>query len=561
LSVRIARLEALGLGSIACLTIFVFLWGFNGDSPICTHNDESYFALPALNILTSRDPNPHTFINPASTLIYPLAGYYALLEQATSNRYIDHDQPPWLMCAQQIETLIKWPRLANVFLLLATILFLYLAGRDWVGKDAAMLGVLLYSLNPMVVYYSQILRPDTLANFFICLAMLLLGMAAVTPTNRKLAVALGVCSGLAISTRYFCVALIPPLLAVYGISFFETEQNQQRKELALSLLFALICSLFSFFCTSPFVFLDYQQAVKDLSFESQSQFSRVAGLGPLGNFRYYFARVLPRTMGTLLTLMSLLGLVLKLKHSEKKTVIYSILSLFIIGGTCLNSRHWDRWIIPMLPIVCLLTGFALTSSYAMISQFCEHRVSVKSARFLTFIVCTIFCAYAFLIPVRNILCLEIQKGDLSGRAKAFYFVKEHIPEHSKIACDMSWDWPDRDRYIVLENIWRPDFVPPRPHNYYLPEDLAKQGYQFMIVQRENRRDYSLAKQNLYPREARFYSELRKHAPLLYTSYAKPRFNVLGKEVKDMFTAVEVYDLRPLAQGIYPQTNYHLQDGY
>src|SRR6516164_3332083 len=99
---RTTKLEILALGSIMFLSFCAFFWGLNGDSPICIENDEQCFALPALQILINHDPNPHTFINPASTLIYPLVAYYAILEKVTGDKYINRHQLPWLMCAQKI---------------------------------------------------------------------------------------------------------------------------------------------------------------------------------------------------------------------------------------------------------------------------------------------------------------------------------------------------------------------------------------------------------------------------------------------------------------------------
>ena len=112
---------------------------------------------------------------------------------------------------------------------------------------------------------------------------------------------------------------------------------------------------------------------------------------------------------------------------------------------------------------------------------------------------------------------------------------------------MSWDWPDRDEYTILENVWRPDFVPPRPHNYYLPADLAKEGYQYMVVLRWNREDYAITEPDKYPREGKFFQDLVKQAPLLFSSFrTKP--NVMGESVPDTYSPVEIYDLRPLASG-------------
>lgn len=543
---RKPKAEFLVLGGIMCLCLCALLWGLNGDSPICSEHDEFCFAPQGLSIAITHDLNPHWFVNPASTLVYPLAAYYSILELATGTKYIDHETPTWKLCFQHMDVLIKWPRLVNVLLLVASLPLLYLAGRVWVGQTASLLGVFFYAFSPLVVYYAQILRPDSIASFFLCLGILLLSWAAAAPTNQRLAVALGICAGLATSTRYFCVALIPPILTLYGVHLLQPSKGTQRKAVLLCLLLAIALWLLTFFCTSPYVFLDFKQVVQDLGFETQSVFSGVAGLGPWGNLQYYINEAFPESLGTILMIASGIGLVLLFRHPNKLTIVYTVLLLVLLVGTCLNPRHWNRWTIPMLPIMCLLAAFAITTANGTITQLLNRVMPANFSRWLSLGLCTAFTAFAYFFPFRHMLCLLVEKSELTGRAKAFLYIRDHIPKHSKIACDMSWDWPDRDDYVVLENIWRPDFVPPRPHKYYVPQDLANEGYQYMIVQRWNREDYARTEPDQYPREAKFFIELEKRAPLLYDSY-HPRPIILGESVPDTHSPIEVYDLRPLAK--------------
>jgi hypothetical protein len=540
---------------------FGLLYGLNGDSPISPENDEFCYAPVAVHIVCTDDPNPHWFVNPASTLIYPLAGYYYVLRMITGEQFIDPHHWPEYLCAQHMDTLIKWPRLSSVLFVLLSEFFLYLLGRKWLGKRTALLGVLFYALSPLVVYYGQILRPDSLANFLIVMSLLLLGMICQSPTNLKLGVFLGAINGLALSTRFFCLALVAPQLALFGITTLKAKSSEEKRSIIISGVLSLIVCGVVFLATSPFVFLDFQQVVKDLSFEAHSEFVDLTGLGPLGNFNYYWTDASPAAIGMFVTAASIAGCVLCLLRPSLQTVIYLVLLVVLFVGTCINPRHWGRWILPMLPLMCLFAGLFFDRLWLVLERVCTNSLPPRRAKALAALSMVGCLAFAYFVPFKRLLQDQWQKGRLSALALAFPFIKEHIPPHTKIACDSGWVWPERDNYNVTEGIWRPDFVPPRPHKYYMPEDLAKEGFEYMIVETWNRRYYQWNPEaaKKYARECNFYLNLRKHAPLIFYSAHKNNPYILGEQVPDCVTPIEIYDLRPLATGKLPSQEFNPQE--
>lgn len=523
------------------------MFGLNGDCPICTENDELSYAPIALFMATHNTLDPQWITNPASTTIYSLTFYYKLIQLFTGSDIVGAQFTPFQMCFRNMDLLVKWPRLTTVAVVLVSLPFLYVVGRKWMGKAAAMIGVTFYALSPLVVYYGQILRPDMLANLLIILSIFLFDRLCEVTSDRRSAVLVGVTIGLAVSTRFFCLALLAALATIYGVALLRPGSLAKKMEVIFCALIAVATCFATFFISSPFVFLEFHRLLDDLKFESQADFADLTGLGPFGNLRYYFVEGIPQALGGWLTCSALIGfLFVPFRKRTFKSFIYlTLLTIFLIG-TCLNPRHWARWVLPMLPILSMLASFGLTTTFELVNNLMSQRIADGTARKCSFLVVLILGCSACFFPIRHLFSHQWQKSHLSERALVFPFIKKSIPRESKIALDCSWEWPDQELYRVTPDLWRPDFIPPRPHNYYLPEDLARDGFQYMLVQRKNRMYYSLSENRAkYPREYTFFQALSRRAPLICDTY-RPHPVILGKEIGYRFTPIEVYDLRPLA---------------
>ncbi|MBI2809675.1 MAG: glycosyltransferase family 39 protein [Candidatus Melainabacteria bacterium] len=545
--------EWLFLLGITSLCFAFLMIGLNGDSPICTENDELCYAPVSLFMVNKETLDPGWFTNPASTTIYSLALYYKIIQLLTGHLIVGPQFTPTQMCFRSMDLLLKWPRLTSVAFVLLSLPLLYVVGKKWVGKAAATLGVTFYALSPLVVYYGQILRPDMLANFLIVLCIFLLDRLCEITSSRRLAVVLGVVIGLSVSTRFFCLALVVPLATVYGVALIRAATAEEKlKVFSCGLIAAGVCFL-TFFATSPFVFFDFHQLLDDLKFETQSDFAELTGLGPMGNLHYYVVEGIPEAIGVWLTGFAALGLILvPLRRRTFKTLIYLTLLTVFAVGTCMNPRHWARWVLPVMPVVALLAGFGLTGLYDFLNYLLSKRISASTARITSLVIVLLLGLFSFFFPLRRLLTDQWQKSHLSERALVYPYITSKIPLGSKIALDSSWDWPNKMAYQVTEDIWRPDFVPPRPHNYHFPEDLARAGFQYMIVQRWNREYYMMDENKAkYPSEYAFYHALSERAPLIFNTYKDDHPYVFGKQIGWRVSPVEVYDLRPLANTKLP----------
>jgi 4-amino-4-deoxy-L-arabinose transferase-like glycosyltransferase len=534
---------------IVTVCLVFLLIGMNGDSPICTENDELCYGPVSLFMITHNTLDPGWFTNPASTTIYSLWAYYKIVQAFTGQAIVDPHYSPFQMVFRNMDVLLKWPRLSSVAFVLLSLPLLYVIGRRWLGRVPAMLGVTFYALSPLVIYYGQILRPDMLANLLIVLSIFLFDQIIERPASRPLAIAIGIVVGLAVSTRFFCLALTVPLATIYGVRLVRAALKPDKLAIIKAGLLSALVSFGTFVFTSPFVLIDFHQLMDDLKFEAQSNFCELTGLGPFGNLQYYMVEGIPEAIGKYLTAIAAVALVaVVFRRRTLKTCIYVLLLSVFVAGTCMNPRHWARWVLPMLPILSLLAGYGLNCIYDAVNCLLSKRTSVTAARTGALIAVTILGASAFFFPIRRLISDEWQKSRLSERAMVFPYIKKNIPHGTKIALDSSWDWPDYDLYQVTPDIWRPDFVPPRPHNYRTPEDLARAGFEYMIVQRWNREYYAMEEQKeKYPQEYAFFHALMERAPLLFDTGVSNHPTIMGREVGWRVSPVEVYDLRPLAK--------------
>jgi len=536
--------EILFLFAVCAANLAFIMLGIKGDCPVALEADEACYGPGAVEMMRRHSLNPMWFANPASTLYYPLVAYYSVLRLIYGANFIDLAKDGIQNCYEHMNLLVLYPRICCGLLVTASLPFIYWAGRKWLGKYPAMVGTILYAVCPLVVAYGQMLRTDMVSCFFVALGMVLIVKLIEHADRLKYAVMCALVLALGMSTRYFCLALAAPFVVAYGLYY---KQTRERKVLFNALWFAMLTAVF-FFCSSPFVFLDYKNVEESLRFEAFSVFGRVDGLGFFGNLNFYINEVLPSCLSHILAVASIIGLVLVVwKRRSDLTWSFLMLLLAFVVGTCLNPRHWHRWILPFLPMLCFFVGVTVTTSFEILKKSLQTWLGRTKATRISAGIVSLLLFACILEQLRGLYVVELDMLRPTGRAEAWYYIRDHIPPHTKIALDSDWRWTGRWNYDYKEDIWRSDFIPPRPHNYKSPVDLAKEGFQYMVVETWNRGFYTWGQPQRYPTECEFFKELRKHAPLLLKGERRPK--VLGVDPIIRISPYEIYDLRPLAKGV------------
>lgn len=152
--------------------------------------DSLSFLASAKNIALRGDFAQHRMYN---TPVYPmfLAAFLKLLPQAPLTG--------WLII------------LAQHLLGIGSTILLWLGGRRLFGRGAALAGALLFTLNPVVLYYEHVIHTETLFLFLLCWLFLRIVRAPASPGAWQ-AAGLGLLCGLLTLTRPVAKALVLTLL-------------------------------------------------------------------------------------------------------------------------------------------------------------------------------------------------------------------------------------------------------------------------------------------------------------------------------------------------------------
>ena len=358
-----------------------------------------------------------------------------------------------------------------VFGLLAVAAAWWLGRRSY-GNVAAVVGAAAVAVDTTSVAYSHMAVTDIplMAGVAAALALMVSGRLAWA----------GVVAGLATSAKYPGVFLLVPLVvAGWG--------RWRRLASAVGLGIA------AFLATSPYVLVH-----PGLAWDDASRVQRLARDGWLGfehdSFALFsFSGRLWDTFGPAL-IIALIGLVSALVVRSKADVI---LASFVVGYAVdlLTIRaHFDRYLLPLVPVLGVLAG----------------RLRVLAPVTLLLLV----------IPLTYSIRDDVELTRTDTRVIAERWIREHVPDDSLVAAESST--PPLVGYPELPLLLPGPGRPSDPNRDL--DRLRRQGVGYVLVTGAVA-DRVLAARSRYPREARFYADLRRRARRVY--YLKPGGDTAG----------------------------------
>jgi len=290
----------------------------------------------------------------------------------------------------------------------------------------------------------------------------------------------GVATGLAIGFKYPGVFLLVPLVVAGW---------QRWSRLAVSV--ALVVT--AFFVSSPFTLVHRHQAWHEL-FRVQ----RLARDGWLGFEHDHGAPIafvdrLWTALGPAL-LVGVLGLVVAFVRRTRVDLILAVFIVVYFVDLMTLDAHFDRYVLPLLPPLGALAGrFRSLAPVTLLLLVVPLTWSIRDTK-------------------------ELTRTDT--RVIAHRWVVSHIPPRTRVAVDPST--PEFSTLRVLR------LALPGPKRTFDPNRslarLRRLGIRAVVVT-GSVTDRVLAARSSYPREARFYDDLREHARRVY--YLSPGGNRAG----------------------------------
>jgi Dolichyl-phosphate-mannose-protein mannosyltransferase len=396
------------------------LWGVRQGLPYAYNADEADHFVPRAVAMFGHDLNPHYFANPPG-FTYVLHYLYALAYgSAEGVRHAFAHHP------MQVYTL---GRLAAAALGVLALWLLYLTGARLLGRAAGLLAAAIEAVAFLPVFYSHLALNDvpTLAP----LTLSLLGSAGILCRGRVPDYALaGVGLGLACGTKYTAGVVLLPLLAAVAARVLGERPPPLR--LLLVLAVAGLGAFAAFFAANPFWLLDYKDFHSELVHQSTLSAEAQGKLGaPREGGLLYYLWSLSWGLGWLPALAALGGALTIWRWRPALGFVLVPAPLLFLLFMGLQGRYFGRWLMPILPLLCLLAAYFVLQSAAWLAALARPRrrllVGIAAAGTLAALV----LAQGLLYSVHSGLTLA--RADTRNITRAWMLA--HIPARARIVAE------------------------------------------------------------------------------------------------------------------------------
>lgn len=353
------------LAGVLALAALLRWYGVGFGLPALNDPDELMFELGAVRILTSFTLNPGWFGHPATTTMYVLAlvdiavfvtgwlaGTYGGPAEFVAAVYPSPEllilPGRWAMAAFGVLAVWQTWRLGRMIR----------PGRD--GWVIGLFAAALLACSPVLVQFSQIIRSDMMGTAFM---LLCLGAALRIADDGRLRdyVWAALWLALAVASKWpFAIAS----LAVAGAWFYHVRQpgTDQRQQWARGIGFGVLAPLL-LIVISPYLVLDYETVLLNLSGEARPRHLGATGAGFFGNAWWYLSGPLWAGLGTGGYALAIVGLVLMARDPRLRLVLLPVAAVhFMI--MCQHDLRWERWMVPVLPVLALAAGMAANALVA-----------------------------------------------------------------------------------------------------------------------------------------------------------------------------------------------------
>ena len=362
--------------SVVLCGLSLRLYGINFGLPYLYNSDEPLFVDAAMQMLSAHSLNPNWFGVPASTTIYLSAALYSVIFGAgVALGFFANPSDFKVLYVQNPAILYLSGRLIIACFGAATIPLVYMIGRRLFNRWTGVLAAALVALSPVHVYYSKLIRPDvqmsflTLAAFWFCLKIL------ERPTLLSYVMA-GFLIGLGTATKY--PAIVVALVIVLAHILSKPQQWSDHAKLLASGL----ASVVGLFVGSPYLLVKYEQALREVAMEARPSHLSATGEGLIQNIVWYLTGPLSHAVSTAGLLLGVIGIALCVIQKERsKWLLIAFPVIFFLFICSLNLR-WERWIVPVIPPLCILSAHTIFRIASRIGQTFKPAIGISTALLL-----------------------------------------------------------------------------------------------------------------------------------------------------------------------------------
>ena len=324
--------------------------------------DEPIFMITALRMLVDGTLNPGWFGHPGSTTIYLVAAIDAAVAATgiASGKYAD--VASFSTAAYADPALLFVPaRVAMALIGTLCVWLTYALGRRLHGTTTGLIAAALLAINSLHIAWSQVIRTDINASAFM-LGCLIFAVRFVDQRRLRDLLLAGVCAGFATATKW-------PAATVYisVIGAFLLVRQAHRPPLWW-LPASGVALLAAMFVASPYIFLDWQTVLANVSGEVKAGHLAHNGGGFLSNLAYYLGDPVAGSMGVIGLALAIGGLAWSAIRSPVARWTMLPATLLFLGLICTQHIIWSRWVLPVMPMLAIGAGFAIVTIARMLAR-------------------------------------------------------------------------------------------------------------------------------------------------------------------------------------------------
>ena len=441
---------------ILLAALLVRLIGLGWYLPHTYELDEYYTIEKTFNILGQGSLDTRSFMWPPLNFYIQAAGYrlYHLWRVLTES--VQSLSPQSLSSLNKTEIFLVG-RFTTVLYGLGTVILVYVIGQRMYSRKVGLLASLFLAFTLLHVRYSRLIRPDVPMTFFITLSFLCIYLIYERGKIRDYILAT-LFTGFSIATKYTGALLIVPVFLTH---FF--RGLKERKSL-FSIFFnkkVLLIVLFivgGFFIATPYGFVNYRYLFSTMRGMLRGLNQATANnQGEISSWLYYIIDALNKGMGQPLQIFSLAAVIFAIfRHRKRDILLISFpLTYYLVMGAFL--RHFDRYILPVVPFLVIAAAMFLVEMASKISH-------LKARQNLAILGLTL--AVILFPAVRVIRYVDLMTQQGTG-LQAKEWIEDNIP---------------RGKSVVYE-IYSP------PLSGYIERDVDKVGLYSLDYYKRERIDY------------------------------------------------------------------------
>jgi hypothetical protein len=378
--------------------------------------DEPIFMITALRLLGEGTLNPGWFGHPGTTTIYLIAlidllvagggilfGEYANVAEFSRAAYAN----PALLFIPA--------RVAMALLGTGCVWLTYLIGRNLHSRAVGAIGAALVALNALHIEWSQVIRTDIHAGFFL-LASIHYAMRYAGSARARDIVVSGALAGLAIATKWPTAVVY---LAIPG-AFIAASRAAGGAFKWRHLVLGSAAVPIALILASPYLLLDWPTVLANVGGEIRPGHLSQNGSDLFSNAFNYLHQSLGMVPFVLAAIGAAIGSV-RLPLVRLALLPVALAFLLLIST---QDIFWSRWVLPVLPLFCLFAALAITEACAVARERLGGTAMVAVAASLAGIVA---------LPSIAAAASKSRERATDTRALAAQWAIDNIPAGSRVA--------------------------------------------------------------------------------------------------------------------------------